>query len=177
MRTSNPTELALLDTNILVYADQEEEPYHRAAKALRDQGKQGRIPICLAPQVLNEFFAIVTRTGKHHASRPMSTQEAAEEVKKYLDAEHILMIYPTPTTWPTMLSLLEQHPVRGQDIHDLHLAATMLSNGIKKIYTFNTRDFAPFSEIEAITPSETEPESESAPSPQPGHPLTGDHTD
>ena len=29
-----------------------------------------------------------------------------------------------------ILSLLEQHPVTGQDIHDLHLAATMLSNGV-----------------------------------------------
>lgn len=146
--------MILLDTNILVCADQEEEEHHQAAKALRDRGQRGEIPVCIAPQVLSEFFAIVTRTGKHRASRPLSPAEAAEEVQKYLDAEHIHKIYPTPATWPTVLSLLKQRPVTGQDIHDLHLAATMLSNGVTQIYTFNTKDFAPIPGIEALTPSE-----------------------
>lgn len=77
--------MILLDSNILVYADQEEEEHHLVAKALRDQGQQGEISACIAPQVLSEFFAIVTRTGKHRASRPLSPAEAAEEVQKYDD--------------------------------------------------------------------------------------------
>jgi len=152
MKTSNPADLILLDTNILVYADQEEEEYHQAARTLRDRGQQGEIPVCIAPQVLSEFFAIVTRGGKHRASHPMSPTEAAVEVRKYLDAEHIRKIYPTPTTWPTILSFLEQHPVTGQNIHDLHLAATMLSNGVTKIFTFNATDFEPIPGIEVLDP-------------------------
>ena len=152
MRTSNPADLALLDTNVLVYADQEEEEYHRAAKMLRDLGQRGDIPVCISPQVLSGFFAVVTRAGRHRASSPMSPAEAAEEVRKYLEAEHINKIYPTPTTWPTILSLLEQHSVTGQDIHDLHLAATMLSNDVTKIYTFNTEDFASIPGIEVLDP-------------------------
>lgn len=152
MKMSELSERVLLDTNVLVYADQEEEIYHPAARSLRDRGKHGEIRVCLAPQVLSEFFAIVTKTGKHRASRPMSVTDAAEEVQKYLDAEHIPMIYPTPTTWPTILSLLERHPVSGQDIHDFHLAATMLSNGVTKIYTFNAQDFVPIPGIEVLDP-------------------------
>lgn len=153
--------MILLDTNILVYADQEEEAHHPVAKALRDRGQRGEIPVCIAPQVLSEFFAIVTRTGKHRASRPLSPAEAAEEIQKYLDAEHIHKIYPTPATWPTVLSLLEQRPVTGQDIHDLHLAATMLSNGVTEIYTFNTEDFVSIPGIEVLTPPEPTPPPES----------------
>ena len=51
----------------------------------------------------------------------MSPDEAVDEIRKYLECEHIYKIYPTPTTWPILLSLLGQHPVTGQDIHDLHL--------------------------------------------------------
>ena len=53
-----------------------------------------------------------------------------------------------------ILSLVEQRPITGQDIHDLHLAATMLSNGVTKIYTFNTKDFEPIPGIEVMNPSE-----------------------
>ncbi len=32
------------------------------------------------------------------------------------------------------------------------LCVTMLANGVKRIYTFNVKDFRPFPEIEAIEP-------------------------
>jgi predicted nucleic acid-binding protein len=46
----------LLDTNVLVYAMDQNSPCHTAAKALRDQGLKGEISLCVCPQVLNEFF-------------------------------------------------------------------------------------------------------------------------
>jgi len=85
---------------------------------------------------------------------PMSPTEAVAEVKKYLDSNEIYTIYPTPETWPLLCSLIEKTPVTGQDIHDLHLAATMLSNGIHKIYTFNVKDFEPLPGIEVLNPLE-----------------------
>jgi hypothetical protein len=35
----------------------------------------------------------------------------------------------------------------------LQLVATMLSNGISRIYTYNNADFAQYQEVEAITPA------------------------
>ena len=57
----NPEDLALLDTNILIYADQEQEPHHQVAKMLRDRGQQGEIPVCIAPQNLSEFLGGLCR--------------------------------------------------------------------------------------------------------------------
>ena len=57
----NPEDLALLDTNILIYADQEQEPHHHVAKMLRDRGQQGEIPVCIAPQNLSEFWGGLCR--------------------------------------------------------------------------------------------------------------------
>ena len=152
---NNPADLALLDTNVLIYADQRKNKYHQAAITLRDQGQSGALPICITPQVLSEFFAFMTRRDGRGLEEPLASEDAGEEVRKYLDSEHITLIYPIPTTWPLILdSFLPQQPVTGQDIHDLHIAATMLSNGITKIYTFNVKDFEPILGIEVLNPSE-----------------------
>jgi predicted nucleic acid-binding protein len=150
---------AFLDTNVLIYADQRRNKNHRAARLLRDRGQRGEVALCISPQVLSEFYAFMTRTDGRGLEKPLPPSEAAEEVRKYLESEHIRMIYPIPGTWPLILeSLLKQRPVSGLDIHDLHLAATMLSNGVKRIYTFNTKDFEPLADIEVLTPPEPEPE-------------------
>ncbi len=54
------SETALLDTNILVYAVNEDSPFHKASIALRDKGLKGELSLCIAPQILNEFYANVT---------------------------------------------------------------------------------------------------------------------
>ena len=67
----------------------------------------------------------------------------------------MVKIYPGVNIVARMLSLLERYAVTGAHIHDLHLVATMLENGVKSVYTFNTKDFTLFSEIEAREPSES----------------------
>ena len=47
---------------------------------------------------------------------------------------------------------MHQHPVTGGGVFDVQLAATMLGNGVRKIYTLNASDFRPFDEIEVLTP-------------------------
>jgi len=36
----------------------------------------------------------------------------------------------------------------------MQLVATVLSNGVERIYTYNKSDFEQFTEIEALTPEE-----------------------
>jgi len=48
--------------------------------------------------------------------------------------------------------LLQRHPVTGADIYDLQIVATMQASGIQRIYTFNSADFAVFSELAVVTP-------------------------
>jgi predicted nucleic acid-binding protein len=51
-----------------------------------------------------------------------------------------------------MVDLLERYPVKKQEIFDLQLVATMLSNQVKQIFTFNRGDFLKFSDIEVMEP-------------------------
>ena len=145
-------DLTLLDTNILLYSEQEEAPQHGAAKALRDQALLGETSACISPQILSEFFAVATNPRR--VSAPLTQQEAIDQIRKYYESEDLTVIYPGSNIVERMLALLDTHAVSGPDIHDLHLVATMLENDVTKIYTYNTTDFDTFPDIEVLTPPE-----------------------
>lgn len=147
------SKIALLDTNVLVYAADETSSFHQPSKTLRDKGLSGKISLCVFPQILSEFFAIITDTKR--VSNPRNQQEAIAEVEKYVNAKQILKFYPGPDIIEIMLGLLKRYEIRKQEIFDLQLVATMLSNDITRIYTFNQNHFSRFEEIEALTPEST----------------------
>ena len=60
---------------------------------------------------------------------------------------------PVPAhTVEELIRLVRRRPVTGGDIFDLQILATMNVNGIPRIYTFNTADFASFPEIVSLNP-------------------------
>lgn len=144
------SETGLLDTNILVYAADETSPFYQAAKALRDKGLKGEVPVCICPQVLNEFFAIVTDPKR--VSNPRTQKEALLEMEKYVSSKNILKIHPGPAIIEKILDLLKRYEITKQEIFDLQLVATMLSNNITRLYTYNQDDFSIFTEIEVLSP-------------------------
>jgi predicted nucleic acid-binding protein len=54
-----------------------------------------------------------------------------------------------------MLNLLDSRSVRSGKIIDISLVATMLDNGVRRIYTENIDDFKGIDGIDAINPFST----------------------
>ena len=146
--------LVLLDSNILIYAEQAEDPHHGAAKSLRDRALAGEIRACISPQVLSEFFAIVTNPRR--VSTPLTAEKALENIRNYNRSQKLLKIFPGHHIINRMIALLETHPISGQNIHDLYLVATMLENDVSFIYTYNVADFARISEIQVLNPEKVD---------------------
>ena len=144
------SEISLLDTNVLVYASDETSPFHQASKNLRERGLKGEVLLCVSPQILAEFFAIITDPKR--VNNPRSRQEALAEIEKYYHSKSILKIYSGPEIIERMLDLLKKYEIKRQEVFDLQLAATMLSNNVTQIYTYNQADFSKFKEIEVLTP-------------------------
>jgi hypothetical protein len=78
------SEWALLKTTILVCAADALSAFHGPAKQLRDQGIPGDIAVAVRPQILCEFFAVVTHPRR--VTQPRAPQEARAEMAKYLHA-------------------------------------------------------------------------------------------
>jgi toxin-antitoxin system PIN domain toxin len=144
------SETALLDTNVIVYAADEDSAFHAAARTLREKGLAENVSLCICPQVLCEFYAIVT--DPRRVKSPISQREALSEMEKYYQAESILKIYPGPDIIQLTLDLLTRYETAKQEIFDLQLVATMLSNNVTRLYTYNQSDFIKFKEIEIICP-------------------------
>ncbi len=86
------SDTCLLDTNILVYAADETSPFHQDAKVLREKGINGEVSLCICPQVLSEYFAIITDPKR--VNEPRTQKEAVFELEKYFSSKNILKIYP-----------------------------------------------------------------------------------
>src|SRR6267142_6051839 len=149
MSTSN--DRALVDTNVLVYAADTSSPFHEPSRQLRDGGFRGEVPLVVTPQVLMEFFAVIT--SPRRVTAPRSPEEARAEVEKYARADNILKMYPDSTALEQTLDLMQHHPqVARQEIFDLFLVATMMATGVTRIYTYNQQHFTRFSGIEVLAP-------------------------
>jgi len=147
MKTAKPI---LLDTNVLVYGQQKKSEFYKRSRKILEQGFKGKLSVCVCPQVLMEFHSTVTNPKR--VTGPVSTAESLEQIKKYVASKNILKIYPSEDTLGHALRLIEVYGIGKQDVYDAQLVATMLSNDIDRIYTFNLQDFRKFQEIEALEP-------------------------
>jgi toxin-antitoxin system PIN domain toxin len=134
---------ALIDTNVLVYAVFPAVPNHAASRALVDIARTSGANLYVAPQNLVEFFAVVT--DPRRVTQPKSSDEALQAIDDIL-ALPGLSLLPVPSDMITRwAALLRQSPATKKRAFDAQLVATMVSNGVMNIYSFNTADFQQFS--------------------------------
>lgn len=89
-------------------------------------------------------------TNPRRVAKPRSATDAVAAISGLLSFLHVL---PVPSRavdgW---LDLLRRRPVIGGEVFDLQIAATMLANGVQRLYTFNAADFEAFRELVVSTP-------------------------
>lgn len=142
-------DLILLDSNILVFAADVLSPFHQRCKAFLGRVYHGEVKVCIAPQILFEFYAVIThpnRTKKH-----LTSKEALTEIELYTNDPVIEKIFQDSGIILKLIQLAKRYPAKKQDIYDLVIVATMLGNNVHKICTLDD-DFPRVEEIEIITP-------------------------
>jgi predicted nucleic acid-binding protein len=143
-----PIEPGLADTNVLIYALDADAPQHAAARTLLEAAREGSTTLYVTPQILSEFYAVVTNARR--VAKPRSSVEVLHAISDLLTFIHVL---PVPANvvagW---MALLRRHPVTGADVFDLQIVATMQAHNVPRIYTFNTRDFDMIEGISVATP-------------------------
>jgi toxin-antitoxin system PIN domain toxin len=142
---------AALDTNVLVYALYAEAEHHRSARALLDQAENDEIGFCLTPQILTEFYAVVTNPRR--VTEAKSPGEALDVIDTLLALPGITLLSVPLDIVAQWMRLLRQHPVTGPDVFDVLLAATLRSHGVTRLYTFNRADFERFDGLDVLTPA------------------------
>jgi len=149
-----PADSTLVDTNVLIYALDPNSPYHADSRSLVERARRHDAGLCVTPQILAEFYSVVTdRRRVPHARQPAET----------LDAIELFLSLPGMTLLPTpvdivarWMELARRHPVAGPSIFDLQLVAVMLAYDLRTVYTYNRADFEAFTEVTVRTPGANE---------------------
>lgn len=137
--------LFLVDSNILVYAYEEQESDRkRDAGKLLSKAFAKKAVYAVSSQNLAEFVAAYLLKGKGDIKK---LQRAVKGIKNH---ENFIKINYSSETVASAVALSHSH---STPFWDALIAATMLENNIFHIYTENTKDF-PIQGIKAINPFE-----------------------
>ena len=141
----------LVDTNVLLRWVRREAPeYILVGAAIRELARFGDVP-CYTSQNFGEFWNVLTRPADRNGYGLSPTQAN----RRAIDVELSLQLIPdTVAVHAVWRRLLVEFSVSGTQVHDAHLVAAMHVHGVRRILTFNTRDFVRFSSIEAVHPAQ-----------------------
>ena len=131
----------LLDTNVLLRAAAPGSAHYAAAVgAIRRLLAAGE-ELLLAPQILVEFWSVVTRPIEVNGYG-WTPKDAEANVVKLL---HQFSLLPeTPEVFPEWLRLVSRYEIRGKKVHDARLVAMLTTHGVTHLLTFNVGDFRPY---------------------------------
>lgn len=143
--------MILIDTNVLVYAINTDALQHSSSIALIEAVRAKQIKGVLVPQVLLEFFAIVT--DHRRVEKPLEPKVAWEQAEAF---RSILPVFDAGLKGLDFLKdeIQNNKKILGSDIFDAYLVAQMRAINISVLCTYNTKDFTGYEGIIAQKPDE-----------------------
>ena len=141
----------LLDTNILLRMTKSDDANYltisTALQALVSQGAR----LCFTSQVLGEFWNASTRPFDRRGLG-MSIDET-DRIARVIERDFELLP-DSREVHDRWRQLLVAHEVKGVQVHDTRIAASMYVHGVTQLLTINVRDFHRFPMLLAVRPSE-----------------------
>lgn len=138
----------VVDTNVLVYAANEESPAHEACRARLAALREDPAAWFLTWPIVYEFLRVVTH--RRVLERPWTVSGSWEFIRSLLVAPGLDMLAPTHRHAEVATATFAELPeVRGSLLHDAHTAILMREHGVRRILTHDA-DFRrfPFVEVE-----------------------------
>jgi predicted nucleic acid-binding protein len=137
-----------LDTSILVYASVVQAPWHTEALNAILAREQSGTELWTSRQVLREYLAALSRPQTFTPPIPITILIA--EIQAFENRFQIVEDNYQVTA--NLLTLLNQVPVGGKQIHDANIVATMQVYGLSYLLTHNISDFDRFTNYITVIP-------------------------
>jgi predicted nucleic acid-binding protein len=132
-------ETVFIDTNILVYATDDESPFNAKSLGIINQLMTDGINFAISPQIVREYLVVLTR-GLPPDDPARSA--ALHNVRKFVEAFSLLD--ENSESVARLQTIMENFDVGGKQIHDANIVAVMLVHGVKRLLTYNLDDFKKF---------------------------------
>jgi toxin-antitoxin system PIN domain toxin len=140
----------VVDTNVLLYAADEDSEFHPVCHRLIDESRFQAAPFFVTWNICYEFLRVSTHPKVFR--RPWSAGSAWAFLEALLAAPGLNVLTPTNRHAAVLAQTLSEMPeLRGNLAHDLHTAVLMRENGISRICTRDT-DFHRFPFLTVVDP-------------------------
>ena len=140
----------VVDTNVLVYAADEDSPYHDRCLERLNKWRQQAGAWYLTWGIIYEFLRITTHPRVMRA--PWHAPHAWKFISALLASPGLDILVATDRHAAVAGQVLESSPqISGNLMHDAHTAILMLEHGVRRIYTRDT-DFHRFPFLEPLDP-------------------------
>ena len=145
--------MLVVDTNVLVYASDEDSPYHAACRGWLET-QRGRPDAWYTTwPILYEFLRVTTHPRVMR--KPWNISDAWEFVIALLASPSLDLLVPTQRHAEVAGQVIEEIPhLSGNLLHDAHTAILMREHGIRQICTRDT-DFHRFPFLKVVDPLHT----------------------
>ena len=131
-----------VDTNVLVYANVIETPFHEQALAAINAAYQANRTIWISRQVIREYLVTMTRP---QAFENLPKATVLEQIDQFI--ERFQVADDTAAVTGQIVKLMGDFQIGGKQVHDTNIVATMQAYGIPALLTHNTKDFERFGEV------------------------------
>jgi len=140
----------LLDTNVVLRLIDREDPQHKVCRVAVDTLIEREDEICLAPQVLVEFWVAATRPRENNGFGWLP-KDTDYHIGRLCD---FFRVRPERSDiFARWRKLVTETSVCGKHAHDARLAAFMLVHNINTIVTLNAPHFRGFG-VTVLEPNE-----------------------
>lgn len=143
--------MILVDTNVLVYALNEDAPQHGDSRAVVEAALRGALPAVLVPQVLVEAYAVVTDARR--VERPLDPSQAWAEMDVLRRGLRVLDL--TGAALEALGQLIAARRPPAQEVFEALLVAQMHAHGVSRLCTYDTDDFQGYPGIVVERPPQT----------------------
>jgi len=138
-----------VDTNVLVYAQIESSEHHTRAREVLAGLAESPTPWAIPWPCVYEFLKVVTHPRIFDPPVPQTL--ALADLDRILASPSLVLLKQQARHAAIMTRVLEKSGATGNLVHDAHIVALCLENGVDKLIT-GDRDFSRFADLEIINP-------------------------
>ena len=142
--------MLVFDTNVLVYAVDQDSPFHASCRDRLLQARNDPSPSFLTWNICYEFLRVTTHPRA--SASPWTASEARGFLEVLLGSPGFDLLVATSRHAAVLAQVVREMPeVGGNLFHDLHTAVLMREHGVSRICTRDT-DFHRFPFLSVVDP-------------------------
>ena len=138
-----------VDTQILVYFQRKDSPWHQAALACVRGLAEGPTPWAVPWPSVHEFLAVVTHPRIYRPPTPL--EQALRQIDYWMASPTVRMIGEEAGYWERFKRVLTEGRVAGPLVHDGRVAAICAAHGVTELWSVD-RDFSRFPTLRTRNP-------------------------